>query len=164
MVLRWPFLPTGTYLAYAATQGGTQQLYLRAMSSLEAQPVLGTEGAVAPFFSPDGQWLGFFSGGKLKKISVGGGAAVTLADAASSRGGSWSSQGIIAFNSTNTNLQQISDAGGASQLLTPLEKGDTGHRWPDFLPGGKGVLFNGGNAANPRIKAYSTGTSEQRGL
>ena len=74
--------PDGTHLAYVARQGGTQQLYLRAMDSLEARPIPGTEGAMEPFFSPDGQWLGFFAGGKLKKVSVSGGAAVTLGDAA----------------------------------------------------------------------------------
>ena len=74
--------PDGTHLAYVARQGGTQQLYLRAMDSLEAKPIPGTEGAVNPFFSPDGQWLGFFAGGKLKKVSVSGGAALTLGDAA----------------------------------------------------------------------------------
>src|SRR5208337_1601384 len=58
--------PDGTHLAYVATQGGTQQIYLRAMDSLEAKPILGTEEAIEPFFSPDGQWIGFFAGGKLK--------------------------------------------------------------------------------------------------
>src|SRR5712691_2912304 len=84
----------GTHLAYVARQGGTQQLYLRAMDSLEPRPIPGTEGAVNPFFSPDGQWLGVFAGGKLKKVSVNGGTAVTLGDAASPYGASWSSQGI----------------------------------------------------------------------
>jgi serine/threonine protein kinase len=68
----------GTRLAYVATQGGTQQLYLRAMDSPEAKPIPGTEGAVAPFFSPDSQWVAFFAGGALKKVSVSGGPAVTL--------------------------------------------------------------------------------------
>src|SRR6266849_1884625 len=89
--------PDGTHLAYVARQGGTQQLYLRAMDSLEARPIPGTEGAVNPFFSPDGQWVGFFAGGKLKKVSVGGGAAITLGDAADPRGASWGSQGMIIF-------------------------------------------------------------------
>jgi hypothetical protein len=64
--------PDGTRLAYVARQGGTQQLYLRAMDSLEAKPIPGTDGAVNPFFSPDGLWLGFFVGQKLKKVSVRG--------------------------------------------------------------------------------------------
>src|ERR1017187_7058515 len=69
--------PDGSHLVYVAVAGGIQQLYLRAMDSLEAKPMPGTEGAVNPFFSPDGQWLGFFAGGKLKKVSVSGVAALT---------------------------------------------------------------------------------------
>src|SRR5712664_2015671 len=78
--------PDGTHLAYVATQGGTQQVYLRAMDSMEAKAIPGTEGGVTPFFSPDGQWVGFFASGKLKKVSVSGGAALTLDDAAQALG------------------------------------------------------------------------------
>jgi serine/threonine protein kinase len=74
------FSPDGTHLAYVARQGNIQQLYLRSMDSMEARPIPGTEEAVNPFFSADGQWLGFFAGGKLKKVSVSGGSALTLAD------------------------------------------------------------------------------------
>ncbi len=72
--------PDGRLLAYAAVQGSVQQLYLRAMDSLEARAIPGTEGAVNPFFSPDSQSLGFFAGGKLKKVSAYGGGATTLGD------------------------------------------------------------------------------------
>src|ERR1700730_16214753 len=96
--------PDGTRLAYVATQAGTQQLYLRAMDSLEARPIPGTEGAVDSFFSPDGQWVGFFAGGKLMKVSVSGGAALTLGDAAFPRGASWSSHGMIGFVPTNVSV------------------------------------------------------------
>src|SRR5438309_2166408 len=72
--------PDGTQLAYVALQGGKQQLFLRAMDSLEARPILGTDGASEPFFSPDGQWLGFFAGGKLKKVSLSGESGQTLSD------------------------------------------------------------------------------------
>jgi hypothetical protein len=68
--------PDGTQLAYVARQGGTQQLYLRAMDSLEAKPIPGTAGAVNPIFSSDSQWLGFFSGGTLKKVSMSAGASL----------------------------------------------------------------------------------------
>jgi serine/threonine-protein kinase len=157
--------PDGSQLAYVAIRAGTQQLYLRRMDSLEARPVSGTEGAISPFFSPDGQWLGFFAGGKLKKVSVSGGAVITLGDAVQPRGASWNSQGTIAFAPTNgQRLLQLSDAGGAPQPLTRLEKGDTGHRWPEFLPSGKAVLFASGAIDTPRITTYSLGTSEQRNL
>ena len=155
--------PDGTHLAYAAIQGGSQQIYLRAMDSLEARPVPGTEGAVAPFFSADGQWVGFFAGGKLKKISAGGGPAVTLGDAPQSFGASWGSQGMIAFSpASGLGLQQVSDGGGVAQPLTRLGIGDGGHRWPEFLPGGKAVLFaTGANAATSQIAVQSIRTGER---
>jgi serine/threonine protein kinase/Tol biopolymer transport system component len=161
--------PDGTHLAYVARQGGTQQIYLRAMDSLEARPVPGTEGAVSPFFSPDGQWLGFFAGGKLKKVSVSEGAAVNVGDTAVPGGGSWGSKGMIAFAPTLVGaLQQVSDSGGAPQKLTRLEKGEVSQRWPEFLPGGKAVLFaaspTSGNWTAAHIAVQSFETGERRNL
>jgi serine/threonine-protein kinase len=162
--------PDGIHLAYVARQGVAQQLYLRAMDRLEARPIPGTEGAIEPFFSPDGQWLGFFASGKLKKVSVNGGAALALGDAPSPRGASWSSLGTIAFSSTALSaLQQVSDAGGASQPLTRFDKGDNTNRWPEFLSGGKALLFTAGTAVpalltNPQVAVQSVGTGERRNL
>jgi Tol biopolymer transport system component/tRNA A-37 threonylcarbamoyl transferase component Bud32 len=160
--------PDGTHLAYVAIQSGTQQLYLRAMDSLDAKLIPGAEGATEPFFSPDGQWLGFFAGGKLKKVSVSGGAAITLSGAETfHNGASWGSQGTIIFGTATEPLKQVSDAGGAPQSLTRLEKGETRHRWPEFLPGGKAVLFAAGNGANwsgAQIAAQSVLTGERRNL
>jgi eukaryotic-like serine/threonine-protein kinase len=160
--------PNGTHLVYVARQGGTQQIYLRAMDSLEARPIPGTEGGVSPFFSPDGTWVGFFAGAKLKKVSLSGGAAVSLGDAAIPRGASWGSQGVIAFApSIPSVLQQVSDAGGTPQPLTRLEKGEN-HRWPEFLPGGKAVLFAAGTSgisfANAQVAVQPVGTGERRNL
>jgi Tol biopolymer transport system component len=159
----------GTHLAYVARQGGAQQLYLRAMDSLEARPLAGTEGAVNPFFSPDGQWLGFFAGQKLRKVSVSGGAALTLGNATTAGGASWGSQGIIVFTPQNvSSLRQVQDAGGAPQPLTRFEKGEVSHRWPDFLPDGKAVLFAAsGNTSswnNAQVAVQSLGTGQRRNL
>jgi Tol biopolymer transport system component len=162
--------PDGTRLAYVARQGdGTQKLYLRAMDSLEAKPIPGTDGAVNPFFSPDGLWLGFFVGQKLKKISVNGGVALTLGDASFPHGASWSSLGVIAFSpSIGSSLKQVPDGGGTPQLLTRLQKGEVNQRWPEFLPGAKAVLFTGAptNASwnNADVAAQSVGTGERRNL
>jgi eukaryotic-like serine/threonine-protein kinase len=152
-----------TRLAYVAIQRSAQQVYLRAMDSLEARPIPGTEGAVNPFFSPDDQWVGFFVGGKLKKVSVSGGATVTVGDASGSRGASWGSQGMIAFVPTALSaLLQVPDAGGASQPLTHLAKGDLSHRWPEFLPGGKAVLFAASTGVTDQVTVQSVGTGERR--
>jgi serine/threonine-protein kinase len=156
--------PDGTQLAYVAIHSGTQQIYLRALDSLEARPLAGTEGANTPFFSPDGQWLGFFAGGKLKKISVNGGATVTITNAVALRGASWSSGGIVAFTpSLVSAVQQVSDAGGTSQPLTRLAKGDSSHRWPDFLPGGQAMLF-ATSSGDGQIAVQSLRSGERRDL
>jgi eukaryotic-like serine/threonine-protein kinase len=158
--------PDGTRLAYVAHQGNTQQLYLRAMDTLEAKPIPGTEGAVNPFFSPDGEWVGFFAGGKLKKILVSGGAEVTVGDASVSRGASWGSQGMIAFVPTALSaLQQVPGAGGTPQVLTRLEKAEGSHRWPDFLPVGRAVLFASAASdttwTNAQVAVQAIGTGKR---
>ena len=154
----------GSRLAYVATRSGVQQLFLRAMDGLEAKPLPGTEGAANPFFSPDGQWLAFFAGGKLKKISVSGGAAVTLGDAADPHGASWGSQGMIAFAPTVVStLQQVSDAGGSPQPLTRMGKGEFNHLWPEFLPDGKAVLFTArATVAGLQVAVQSAATGERK--
>ena len=93
------------------------------MDSLEAKPVPGTEGAVTPFFSPDGQWLGFFAGGKLKKVSVGGGAALTLGECC---GASRGQLGQPRYDRLRTHGPEFSskcaDAGGTPQPLTRFDE------------------------------------------
>jgi Tol biopolymer transport system component/predicted Ser/Thr protein kinase len=161
--------PDGTHLAYVARQGSTQRLYLRAMDSLEPRPIPGTEGAVNPFFSPDGQWVGFVAGEELKKVYVSGGAAQTLANVVASVGASWGNQGMIAFAySFNGPIQQVPDAGGAPQALTRLESEEVNHRWPEFLPDGKAVLFVATPSeiafSNAQIAVQSVGSGERRNL
>jgi len=156
--------PDGTRLAYVATQGGTQQIYLRAMDSTEAKPMPGTEGGSEPFFSPDGQWLGFFAKSKLKKISVSGGTGLDLGDAVAPFGGSWGNRGMIAFApSITSGLEQVSEEGGVPQPLTRLEKGEVGHYSPEFLPGGKAVLFDLENSnVGEQVVVQSIATGERR--
>jgi len=168
--------PDGTHLAYAAQQGGTQQIYLRAMDSLDARPLPGTEiatGAITdavPFFSPDSQWLGFFLRGKLMKISVNGGPAVTLCENLGvPSGATWSSQGtIILGNGGAGPLLQVPETGGKPQPLTRLERGEISHVWPELLPGGNAVLFvadtSGNDIATGGIVVQSLGTGERRNL
>ncbi len=150
--------PDGKNLVYVAIDGSSpQQLYLRPLDSLEARSIAGTEGAVSPFFSPDGQWIGFFAVGKLKKVSLNGGPVATLADAASSGGASWSSQGTLAFQGQA--LQEVSQEGGTPRPLTQAGNPDVFHRWPEFLPDGRTVLF----AGSPTQAAWNnTGIAVQR--
>jgi eukaryotic-like serine/threonine-protein kinase len=163
--------PDGTHLAYAAIQGGTPQLYLRAMDSLEVRAIPGAEGADEPFFSPDSQSVGFFAGGKLKKVSVSGGAPQTLSNVALPYGASWGSRGMIAFGPSFTGvLQQVSEAGGIPQQLSRSENGDVSQRWPEFLPDGKALLFATGPSGfsfsyfNAQVVVESVVTGERRNL
>ena len=124
--------------------GGRRQLFVRRLSELRATPLAGTDDADSPFFSPDSQWIAFFAAGKLKKISVTGGGAFTICDAPNGRGGAWNPDGTIVFSPDSrdvTPLLRVSSDGGTSQALTALDAGEISHRWPQLLPGGKGVLF-----------------------
>ena len=140
--------PDGAMLAFAAQKSAATdtQLFVRRLDQLQATPLSGTDGVRNPFFSPDGQWVAFFAGGKLKKISVTGGAAVTLCDAPSGRGGTWAEDGTIVFTPDNTaqvRLLRVPSGGGTPQPLTTLAQGETTQRWPQVLPGGKAVLYSG---------------------
>ena len=156
--------PDGSELAYVATtqDGAVRQIHLRAMESGEARPVSGTEGAVGPFFSPDGQWLGFFEHGRLRKIPITGGVAQTLADAPVPAGASWSSRGMIAFTPVYNigPVQEVSEAGGTPKPWTHVAQGESVHEWPEFLPGSKAVVFQAGSDVAMQLE----GASERRNL
>jgi Tol biopolymer transport system component len=159
--------PDGTQLAFVAQPhgGGLPRLYVRHLDQLTATPLAGTEDAAGPFFSPDGQWLGFFSGGVLKKIAIAGSAPITLADAPAphsgvgpsdaGRGGSWAEDGTIVFTPSSgigVGLWRVPAVGGTAERLTTPAPGEATHRWPQVLPGGRAVLYTvsaeGANFAN----------------
>jgi Tol biopolymer transport system component len=120
-----------------------RQLYLRSFDRADAVQLPGTEGAIAPFFSPDGQWIAFFASGKLKKIALTGGEPITLCDAPNGRGGSWGEDGTIVFTpDQKTALSRVSSAGGTPQPVTSLDAGEQTQRWPQLLSGGKAVLYS----------------------
>jgi Tol biopolymer transport system component len=167
--------PDGTQLALVASGADQKRrIYVRSINQLQATALSGTENARDPFFSPDGQWLGFFADGKLKKVSVQGGAAVTLCDASNDRGGSWGEDGTIVFTPDNrVALFRVSSAGGTPQPLTMLDKqaGEATQRWPQVLPGGKAVLFTsnttGGTLAgfeDSNIVVYSMASGQRKTL
>jgi len=161
----------GSRLVYVVNIVGTTQLYLRPMDQLEATPIAGTEGAFNPFFSPDGQWVGFFSAGKMKKVSIMGGEPVTLADAPNPKGASWGPDGTIIFTPTyRSSLLRVSAAGGTPEAAIPPDAADTRRfpaHWPEVLPGGKAVIFTiveRGSYDDARIAVQSLETGELRVL
>ena len=137
--------PDGTRIAYSANN----QVFMRAIEQLEPVPVRGTAGegngsGRNPFFSPDGQWLGFWQDGEIKKVPVGGGAPVMLCAAMSPPWGArWESDNTILFGQNSGESQgifQVSGNGGKPELL--VKSGDAGAlHGPQMLPGGRAVLF-----------------------
>jgi Tol biopolymer transport system component/predicted Ser/Thr protein kinase len=176
-VPRLAISPDGAHVAFVANPsgGGLQRLYLRAMDDSEAKPLSGTEGALAPFFSPDGQWIGFFAtDNKLKKISINGGAIVTICDApavAVDRA-TWGPDETIIFRTAGTiSLLQVFAAGGVPKPVgaeDPAKPSFTG-MWPEFLPAANALLFvtgySGNNLANTsQVVVRSLKTGERREL
>jgi len=163
----------GRELAYVAHHGDTTQLFLRLMDRAEATALTGTEGASNPFFSPDGEWLGFFADAKLKKVSVRGGAPLVLCDAPQNRGAAWGPDDTIIFSPMFVSgLMRIPAAGGTPQAVTTPEtaKGERTHRWPEILPDGKAVIFTIGTTDSPtyyedaKIELLSLATGKRRVL
>ena len=138
--------PDGLHLAFVALDAsGKAVLWVRPLDAPNGQALSGTEEAQYPFWSPDSRFIGFFAGGKLKKIELNGGTVQTLCAAAIPRGGSWSSSGVIVFGpSPNEALYQVSETGGPASPLTKLEpsRQEASHRWPHFLPDGRHFLYS----------------------
>lgn len=137
--------PDGRKIAFVASSAkGGQQLWVQSLAQLSAQPLAGTDEAFYPFWSPDSRYIGFFAAGKMKKIPAAGGPAEIIADAASGRGGTWNSAGMIVFSpSPNSTLYVVSDAGGSPRPVTKFDssRDEASHRWPFFLPDGRHFLF-----------------------
>jgi serine/threonine protein kinase len=138
--------PDGRYIVFGAGDSREKSLlWLRSMDELTARPLPGTEGGAFTFWAPDSKSLAFTAGGKLKRIAIAGGPAVTLAD---SNGapvtpiGTWNQNGIILFGS-GKGLWRVDAAGGESTLLTKSDpdRKEGGHGFPQFLPDGKRFLY-----------------------
>ena len=156
--------PDGGTIVYRATRDGVFQLFRRPLDQFEATPMQGTENGRAPFFSPDGEWVGFLADGALQKVSLAGGPPQTLT-ALGNRGASWGQNDLIVFgrNTPGGSLMQVSAAGGeATTLFTP---DDQRRPWyPQILPGGEAVLFTLSEEApdSGELHLLILGTGEHR--
>ena len=137
--------PDGRYIAYLAGPPDHQKTYLRHLDDRESRVISEVPmQAPQPFFSPDSQWLAFFDANKLKKMPVGGGSVITLAEAPTPRGGTWIDDGSIVFAPVSRGgLMWLPANGSSPQTLTsPDEKrAETSHRYPVFVPHSRVVLF-----------------------
>ena len=146
------------------------QLYLRRLDQLEATPITGTEGAANPFFSPNGDSIGFYAQGALKRVPLAGGAAVTISNVDLVYGASWGSTGQIVFATQMGGLWRVpASGGGKPELVTKPQPGEISHRLPQLLPDGQTVLFTSTKTSFPswddtRIVAQSLATGQQKVL
>ncbi len=139
--------PDGKWVVFAAhVSSGRPVLWLHNLNDGVARPLAGTEGGAFPFWSPDSTHIGFFANEKLRKIPVSGGLPIDICDAPSGRGGAWNGNSQIVFSAdANSPLRMVSAAGGPAKEITQLDstRGETSHRWPQFLPDGKHFAYLG---------------------
>ncbi len=162
--------PDGRRLVFPARgTNGKQQFATRLLDQAESTLLAGTEGGFNPFFSPDGQWIGFFADGQLKKLSIQGGAPVSLASilstTAGAQGASWGDDGnIVSAMGLLAPLVRVPAGGGPTEPVTKLGPGEIAHRWPQVLPGANAVLFTASTSIsgmeNANIEAISLKTGQ----
>jgi eukaryotic-like serine/threonine-protein kinase len=158
--------PDGDQVVYAARSVGGDRLYQRRLAELDASPIPGTEGAIGPFFSPDGQWIGFASGGVLKMVPTSGGTPRTVVDSPNLTGASWGPGDTIVYSNWNSGLMKVSARGGTPDALTTLDEqqGELQHTAPQLLPTGTAALFAVGRGAEQFVEAVELTTRRRRRL
>lgn len=157
--------PDGRQLVFLGAGPDGPRLFVRRMDRLEATPIPHTSGASLPFFSPDGEWLGFVVGTSLRKVRLAGGPAITICDIAGSVwGASWGDEDIIVF-ATPAGLWRAPAAGGEAQMLARADtaRGER-YRWPELLPGARAAVFTSVDEAGFHLAAVSLETGEVRRL
>jgi len=162
--------PDGKRLAVALRGAdGKQRIYTRLLSQDALTPLAGTENGAQPFFSPDGNWIGYTGDRKLKKISLEGGGPLVLCDAPSLHGASWGDDGnIVLAADANAGLVRVPSGGGNPDMVTRLNPEDRTHRWPHVLPGGEAAVFSSrvgaGNLGGNQIEWVSFKTGNRKVL
>jgi Tol biopolymer transport system component len=167
--------PDGRAIAFVARQspGPTDawMLFVRPIGAVTPQRLPGTENASNLFWSADSRWIGFVSGGKLRRVEASGGPPQDICDASGFFGGTWNADGTILFGSAQ-GIFQVPAEGGTPEQVTTLEGSETGHYWPRFLPDGRRYLFTtwssqvsnraivaGALAAKERTRVLSAGSN-----
>lgn len=134
--------PDGRYAAFVATSDRGPLLYVQSLETGMTTPLIGTEKAMFPFWSPNSRSLGFFASGKLLVMDIDSAVPRMIADAPDARGGAWSPDGAILFTPyTQSGIIRVSAIGGTPVPLTKLEPPYTTHRWPSIHPDGKHLLY-----------------------
>jgi len=145
------------------------RIHLRRLEEVASTPLTGTEGGYSPFFSPDGRWIGFFAGDKLKKLAIEGGAPLVLCDTGSyPMGGSWGEDGRIVFSTgAGVSLRRVADGGGEVETLANRDIIQGLVIWPQVLRGGRAILLTLWSPTSPdywTLTVYLPETGEFRTL
>jgi Tol biopolymer transport system component len=160
--------PDGSRLVFEAGFRNISRLYLRPIDGFDATPIRGTESGTYPFLSPDGQFVAFYSAGKLQSVRVTGGVPQTICDTPDIIGGDWGPDGTILFANFYKGLWRVRASGGKPQPATTLDKtkGELGHLWPHRLAGKDAVLFTvqGPRSSDFHLAIESLTTHERRNL
>ena len=136
--------PDGRCIAFAARQTPATEdawvLYVRPIGAVTPQRLPGTEDASQPFWSADSRWIGFMTGGRLKRVEATGGPPQDICPVNGFLGGTWNRDGTILFGS-NEGVHRVPAEGGKPELVTTLDESEVGHYWPQFLPDGRRFLY-----------------------
>lgn len=156
--------PNGRELAYVASENGLPHLFVRSLDRFDSLAIPESDGATFPFFSPDGEWIAFFSQGKLKKASVNGSAPVVVCDLNSFFGGTWTSDGKIIFDDPSLGLGVVPAAGGTPQKVTLKEDSKNSHSLtlPRILPNSRWVVFTDYAGTAAQLTGVNVDTGELR--
>jgi eukaryotic-like serine/threonine-protein kinase len=138
--------PDGRFIVFrVATANEAAALWLRPVDALDGRRIAGTDGADFPFWSPDSASIGFFSGGKLKRVDLTGSSPIVISDAPDgdtwTTGGTWNADGVILFGAPQ-GMYRVNASGGTPQLIAPVKAGETGYGYPQFLPDGDRFLMH----------------------
>jgi serine/threonine protein kinase/Tol biopolymer transport system component len=157
--------PNGQMLAYLASINGRSMLWLRSLMTGDARPLIGTDGASFPFWSPDSQSIGYFANERLYRIDTDGGSLTALTPAPVGTGGTWSRNGIILFTSVpDAPISRVSAAGGSADIVPGSDPRAGGNRFPQFLPDGRHYLYFMAGAGERGVYAGVLDGSERRRL
>ena len=160
----------GRTVVFVASLASVQRIFVRDIEAPEVTAIPGTEGGFAPFFSPDGQWIGFFANQKMKKVLRSGGAPVSIADVSELSGNrsvaaTWEGQEIFFTPDVTKGIWRVSSAGGAPTVVTTPIAGESFHLWPQLLPGGKALIFTAiGDGPDPHAYVQRLDTGERKPL
>jgi serine/threonine-protein kinase len=161
--------PDGRRVAYVTGRGTRRRIYMRDLQQFDSVPLPGTEGGDSPFFSPDGQWLGFLAGGRMKKVRLTGGPPQTVTLPVQTNAGfssaRWERDDFIYFTpALRYGIWRVSAEGGTPTEVTRLTQTESTHRWSQLLPGGKTLLFSASTASSFQLVAQALETGQRTAL